>query len=607
MEPRKLSLMGKLIKDNKWYFLAALICTVLTVIIEFITPIILAETTDYYLLGEASRMPAFINDWIDSLGGREFMAKNLWIAGLALVGLNVLNGVFGFIKGRTQAIAGENVSLTLREKLYNHIQKLPFAYHVKAETGDLVQRCTSDVETVRRFLSMQLMQVVNAVLMIAIALFYMFNENVKITLISMVMIPGLFLFAWLFFKWVIKNFRLSDEAEGKMSAVLQENLTGVRVVRAFGQQEYEVEKFEKVSEDFRKKTFKLCNLLAVYWATSDAMSMLQSMFTLLACVYFAIQGEITVGALIIFTSYIWKLLFPIRQLGRILSDAGKSKVALDRIQEILGVPEEPAEPGAVKPSLKGDIVFDHVTFGYDEGRDVLKDMSFTIPKGKTVAILGATGSGKSTVVHLIQRLFDVKQGEIRIGGTPINQIDRYYLRSKVGLVLQEPFLYSKTLKENVAIARKNASEDEIDQAVMDAAAKEFILASDKGYETLVGERGVTLSGGQKQRIAIARTLMKDNDILIFDDSLSAVDTETDAQIRAALKKRSKDTTTIIISHRIVTLSQADWILVMEDGKITEQGTHDQLTHSGGLYSRIFNIQSALEEEFKEENGSYATV
>jgi ATP-binding cassette subfamily B protein len=607
MEQRKPRLMGKLISDNKRYFIAALVCTVFTVAIEFITPIILAETMDHYLLGKPSRMPGFVNAWIEALGGRDFMAGHLWIAGIALVLLNVLNGVFGYIKGRTQAIAGENVSLTLRERLYSHIQRLPYAYHVKAETGDLVQRCTSDVETVRRFLATQMMQVVNALLMVAIALGYMFSENVKITLISMIMIPGLFLFAWLFFRWVIKNFRLSDEAEGKMSAVLQENLTGVRVVRAFGQQEYEVEKFDQASSDFRKKTFKLCNLLAVYWATSDLMSMLQSMMTLLACVYFAIQGEITVGALIIFTSYIWKLLFPIRQLGRILSDAGKSKVALDRIQEILGVPEEPAEPEAIKPSLKGDIVFDHVTFGYDSGKDVLRDMSFTIPAGKTVAILGATGSGKSTVAHLIQRLFDVKDGEIRIGGTPINQIDRYYLRSRVGLVLQEPFLYSKTLKENVGIALRDASDADIDRAVTDAAAKEFILNSDKGFDTLVGERGVTLSGGQKQRIAIARTLMKDNDILIFDDSLSAVDTETDAQIRAALKKRSKDTTTIIISHRVVTLSQADLILVMEDGKITEQGTHNELIHSGGLYSRIFNIQSALEEEFKEEKNSYAAV
>ncbi|MBQ9264202.1 MAG: ABC transporter ATP-binding protein [Clostridia bacterium] len=607
MQDRKTRLMGRLIRENKGHFLAALVCTVFTVIIEFITPILLAETLDYYLQGKPSRMPGFVNAWIDSLGGPAFMARNLWMVGLALVGLNLLSGVFSFGKGRAQSVAGENVSLTLREQLYSHIQKLPFSYHVKAETGDLVQRCTSDVETVRRFLSMQLMQVVNAVMMIAFALFYLFRENVKIAWISMVMLPGLFLFAFLFFKWVVKNFRLSDEAEGKMSAVLQENLTGVRVVRAFGQQEYEVEKFEKVSSDFRKKTFKLCNLLAVYWATSDLLSMVQSMLTLLACVYFAIRGEITVGTLIIFTSYIWKLLFPIRQLGRILSDAGKSSVALGRIDEILRLPEEPAEPDAIKPSLKGDIVFDHVTFAYDEGRDVLKDMSFTIPAGKTVAILGATGSGKSSVVHLIQRLFEPQKGEIRIGGTDIQKIDRYYLRSRVGLVLQEPFLYSKTLRENVAIAAKNATGEQIDRAVTDAAAKEFILGSDKGFDTLVGERGVTLSGGQKQREAIARTLIKDYDIQSFDDSLSAVDTETDAMIRAALKKRSRDTTTIIISHRIVTLSQADWILVIEDGRVAQQGTHDELIHQDGLYARIFNIQSALEEEFKEENKGYATV
>lgn len=607
MQSRKLRLTGKLMRDNKWYFLTALICTVFTVVIEFVTPIVLAETLDYYLQGKPSRMPGFINAWVDSLGGPEFMAKNLWIVGLALVGLNLLSGAVSFTKGRAQAIAGENVSLTLRERLYSHIQRLPFSYHVKAETGDLVQRCTSDVETVRRFLAMQLMQVVNAVMMIGFALFYLLRENVQITLISMILVPALFLFVWLFFKWVIKNFRLADESEGRLSAVLQENLTGVRVVRAFGRQEYEVEKFEEANQDLRKKNFRICNLLAVYWATSDAMSMVQSMLTLLTCIFFAIRGEITIGTLTIFTSYVGKLLWPIRQLGRILSDAGKSSVAMERIDEILRQPTEPEEPNALKPSLKGDIVFDHVTFSYADGREVLKDMSFTIPQGKTVAILGATGSGKSSVVHLIQRLFEPQQGEIRIGSTPIQQIDRSYLRSHVGLVLQEPFLYSKTLKENVAIAVRNASDEAIDQAVQDAAAKAFILESDKGFETVVGERGVTLSGGQKQRVAIARTLMKDNDILIFDDSLSAVDTETDAQIRAALKRRSKDTTTIIISHRIVTLSQADLILVMEDGRVTEQGTHDQLIHSDGLYSRIFNIQTALEEEFKEEKTGYAAV
>ncbi|MCR4886610.1 MAG: ABC transporter ATP-binding protein/permease [Clostridiales bacterium] len=605
MNRRTIGLLARLVRENGRYFFWALIFTVFTVVIEYLTPIVLAETLDYYLQGKPSRMPGFVNAWVDSLGGPGFMAKNLWIAGLALVILNVVGGAFNFGKGRLQSIAGENVSLSLRERLYTHIQNLPFAYHVKAETGDLVQRCTSDVETVRRFLSMQLMQVANALMMVAFAVFYLFRENAKIALISMVMVPALFLFAWLFFRWVVKSFRLADEAEGKMSAVLQENLTGVRVVRAFGQQEHEVEKFEAVSGDYKKKSFRICVLLAVYWATGDLISMVQSMMTLLACVFFAVRGEITVGTLIIFTSYIWKLLFPIRQLGRILSDAGKSSVAMERIDEVMREKEEPEEKDALKPSLRGDIVFDRVTFGYDESHPVLRDMSFTIPAGKTVAILGATGSGKSTLVHLLQRLFDVKNGEIRIGETPISRIDRKYLRSRVGLILQEPFLYSKTLKENVTIASPNATDAEIDRAVTDAAAKEFIEDSEKGYDTVVGERGVTLSGGQKQRVAIARTLMKDSDILIFDDSLSAVDTETDARIREALKERKQGVTTLIISHRIVTLSQADRILVLEDGRITQQGTHAELIREDGLYQRIFRIQSDLEDEFKEENTAYA--
>ena len=341
-------------------------------------------------------------------------------------------------------------------------------------------------------------------------------------------------------------------------------------------------------------------LLNVDWSASDGMSMTQTGLTLIMCVIFAARGEITVGTLVVFTGFIGKLLWPIRQLGRILSDAGKNFVSIERIDEILRQPVEPEEPNAVKPPLTGDIVFDHVTFGYDGKRSVLNDMSFTIPAGKTVAILGATGSGKSSVVHLIQRLFTPQQGKITIGGTDIQTIDRAYLRSRVGLVLQEPFLYSKTLRENVGIARQAPQMDEIERAARDAAALSFILESENGWDTVVGERGVTLSGGQKQRVAIARTLMKQNDVLIFDDSLSAVDTETDAAIRRALRERSRNTTTIIISHRVVTLSQADLILVIENGRVTQQGTHRQLIAQPGLYSRIFSIQTALEEEFRQE-------
>jgi ATP-binding cassette subfamily B protein len=283
-------------------------------------------------------------------------------------------------------------------------------------------------------------------------------------------------------------------------------------------------------------------------------------------------------------------------MGGILSDAGKSSVAMNRIREILTQPIEPEEKDALTPPLDGDIVFDHVTFGYDGGRVVMNDMNFTIPAGKTTAILGATGCGKSSLVHLLQRLYDVDEGKgtVSIGGVDIRSIDRKYLRTRVGLVLQENFLYSRTLKENISIAVPDATDEMIDRAVTDACAKDFILKSDKGFDTVVGERGVTLSGGQKQRIAIARTLIKDSDILIFDDSLSAVDTETDAAIRKALKQRSKNVTTLIISHRVTTLSQADHILVMEDGRITQQGSHDELVKQPGLYSRIFNIQSSQE-------------
>ena len=596
MNKRTWRLMTQLLGKNKWLFVGAAACTVLSVAMDYLTPLLLAETLDYYLSDKASTMPALINRWVDALGGPAFMARNLWLVGLILVAVNVLGGVFSYGKARLQSMAGENVALDLRERLYHHIQHLPFSYHVKAETGDLIQRCTSDVDTVRKTLSNQLMAIFWSVTMVVVALSVLFAKDWRLALLSMIMVPALFLFAYMFFGWVHKSFTKADEAEGKMSAVLQENLTGVRVVRAFGQQQYEVEKFDQVNDDYCKKNFISSKLLAVYWSVSDALSMTQSFITLLVCVFFAVRGDITVGTMIVFTSYVGKLLWPIRQLGRTLSDLSKSFVALSRIDEVLREEEEPAEPDAIKPSLRGDIVFDHVTFGYDHQRDVLSDMSFTIPQGKTVAILGATGSGKSSIVHLLQRLFTPTKGKITIGGVDIATIDRSYLRSRVGLVLQEPFLYSKSIRDNVGIAVKAPSQEQIDAAARDAAALNFILQSESGWETVVGERGVTLSGGQKQRVAIARTLMKQNDILIFDDSLSAVDTETDAAIRKALKEHSKDTTTIIISHRIVTLSQADLILVVEDGRITQQGTHAELIRQAGLYGRIFNIQTALEEE-----------
>lgn len=577
--------MLSLIGQNWTHFLWALIATIMMVIIGFLTPLLLSEIVDSILGSEPFTMPDFLMNPINALGGRDFLRQNLWIPALALILMNVVNGVFTFIKGRSSAIASENIARKLRNDLYRHLQHLPFAYHVKAQAGELIQRCTSDVDTIRRFLAVQVMEVVNTVLMVVIAMSILLPRSVPITLYSLILVPPLFCFATWFFKMVHKSFEVADEADGVLNAVLQENLSGVRVVRAFGQQEREVEKFDRVNNDLRKKNLRLNELLAIYWGGGDAISMTQTLLTLVVCIIYACNGWITVGTLIVFTSTLGMLLFPIRQLGRTLSDAGKAMVSMKRVQAILHEEAEPDEPNALKPDLHGDIVFDHV--------------SFTIPAGKTAAVLGGTGSGKSTMMYLLQRLYTPTNGKITIGGVDIQQIDRKYLRAHVGLILQEPFLYSKSIRENVGITAPEQEAERIEHAADIASASGFIAKADKGWETVVGERGVTLSGGQKQRIAIARTLLKDNNILIFDDSLSAVDTETDAQIRAALRHEQKDVTTLIISHRVTTLSQADLILVLENGQITQQGTHAELCSQPGLYQRINSIQNALEEELTQ--------
>ena len=595
--------MLSLIGQNWTHFLWALIATIMMVIIGFLTPLLLSEIVDSILGSEPFTMPDFLMNPINALGGRDFLRQNLWIPALALILMNVVNGVFTFIKGRSSAIASENIARKLRNDLYRHLQHLPFAYHVKAQAGELIQRCTSDVDTIRRFLAVQVMEVVNTVLMVVIAMSILLPRSVPITLYSLILVPPLFCFATWFFKMVHKSFEVADEADGVLNAVLQENLSGVRVVRAFGQQEREVEKFDRVNNDLRKKNLRLNELLAIYWGGGDAISMTQTLLTLVVCIIYACNGWITVGTLIVFTSTLGMLLFPIRQLGRTLSDAGKAMVSMKRVQAILHEEAEPDEPNALKPDLHGDIVFDHVSFAYpDDNVPVLRDVSFTIPAGKTAAVLGGTGSGKSTMMYLLQRLYTPTSGKITIGGVDIQQIDRKYLRAHVGLILQEPFLYSKSIRENVGITAPEQEAERIEHAADIASASGFIAKADKGWETVVGERGVTISGGQKQRSSIARALMKDAPILLLDDALSAVDTDTERQILDNLHRLRKGRTTIIVAHRISTIQDADHILVLDEGKVEEYGTHEELLNNGKLYASLYRKQQ-LEKELHEEGGA----
>ena len=599
-------------KGSGLKYLGSVFSVAMSVLTSFLTPLLIAgavdAVTDTMNGASASpvNLPGFMAGWFDARGGAEYLARHIWIVALMVVAVSLVGGLFQYLRGKWSAEASEAIAEKMRTRLYRHLLDMDYDFHVKAQTGDLIQRCTTDVDTVRRFLASQVIEIFRTVIMVVLALWLMASIHVKLTLISLILIPPLFGLAFWFFHWVQKLFRDADEADGALSTMLQESLSGVRVVRAFGRQRYESDRFNARADDMHDKNIRISYVMATYWAGSDMLSMLQTGMTLLFGILYATRGEITTGNVLTFVSYISMLIWPIRQLGRILQDLGKSMVAMRRCYEILDAKPESDTPGASEAPLYADIEFRHVSFNYDSKHPVLKDVSFTAKAGQTVAILGATGSGKSTMMNLLQRLYDVSGGEITIGERNINTIEKKYLRSRVGYVLQEPFLYSRSIRDNLAITEADAPEASIQRAADITRSSGFIGQFKEGYDTMVGERGVTLSGGQKQRIAIARTLLRDNDILILDDSLSAVDTETDRAIREALKEgrgmHGRVPTTFIISHRLTTLADADLILVLEDGRIAQQGRHEDLIHQEGLYQKVYRIQAALEDELKQEVG-----
>ena len=516
----------------------------------------------------------------------------LSMAGFVFV-FALLRGLCSFLRINLASAATERSVKNLRNRLYNHIQLLPYAYHTQAKTGNLIQRCTSDIETIRLALYSQMMDTVSSVFLIIYTVFLMRQSNSKLTLTSFTVMPCIFLFSVIFFKIIGKQFKIGAEREAAMTTTIQENLTGIRVVKAFMRQQYEIEKFNAKSEAYRNQNLKLVRSFALFWSIADFLSATQTFIIILYGSFLAYRSEISVGTLVAFITYVGMLVQPIRNLGRIISNIGKAFVSANRIEEILKEKPEELFPSNERPEIKGNIVFDSVSFAYpgEENSPALKNISFSIKQGQTVAILGPTGSGKSSLVHLLARLYEYSSGSIKIDGIELNTIDKGWIRSKIGLVLQEPFLYGKTIMENIKLAVPETSDSEAERYSKTASLDREIAYFADGYSTIVGERGVSLSGGQKQRLAIARTLIKNSPILIFDDSLSAVDMKTDTQIRAALKEEGKNKTVIIISHRIATIKDADMIIVLEDGKISAQGTHDELARRDGLYKRIYDIQS----------------
>ena len=589
-----------LMKDNRRYFIGAVIMAALATLSFMAPPLIIKMTVDSILDGQPLSVPFALEAMVRWVGGISVLSRNIWICSAAIVALSLVNGLFAYLRGRWTAQGSENIAKYLKDTLYKQLQRLPYDYHVNAQTGDLIQRCTSDVETIRRFLSAHLVEGIRILFIIGFSLTIMSGINGFMTILSIAVMPLVLVLSFVFFKRITAVFKLTDEKEGELQTVLQENLSGVRVVRAFGRQRYEVDKFESKNTEFRDLGIKMTYEFAYFWSGSDFLCFIQIALVLFIGIYFAFNGTISLGSMLLFNTYVGMLIFPMRQLARILSEMGRMGVSLGRVYEIINTAPENETEGAMPHPLHGDIVFDHVSFAYESKKPVLNDLSFRIKAGETIALLGATGSGKSTIMHILLRLYDYKSGSITINGKELRSIEKSWLRSRVGIVLQEPFLFSKTISENIRMARYDAEDEEVYEASRVAAVHDVIMGFEKGYDTLVGERGITLSGGQKQRVAIARMLIRNSDILIFDDSLSAVDTETDAQIRAALKDKRAGVITFIISQRITTLMEADRIFVIENGSLADSGTHGELIGREGLYSRIWAIQNMLEDEFEAE-------
>ncbi|MBM4427042.1 MAG: ABC transporter ATP-binding protein [Chloroflexi bacterium] len=528
----------------------------------------------------------------------------LWI-GLGFILLAFVEGGGAFLSGRLAAYTAEGITRRLRDFLFDHIQRLSFSYHSATPTGDLIERVTSDVDALRRFFSEQAIGVGRIVLLFFINWFAILYINVKLGWLSVIVIPPILLVSLWFFKKVTKAYEDYQAQEAILSTTLQENLTGVRVVKAFARQDYEKEKFDKDNWGKYIKGKFLLLMHSLFWPLSDIVLGAQMLFGFVYAAFMAINGEITVGDYVAYVGLVVWLIFPIRNLGRIIVQTSTGMVSYQRLMDITKQAREDLDGGSIQPTgpVRGEIEFKDVSFIYSDGtHEVIKDVSFHIQPGQSIGLLGSTGSGKTSLVNLLPRFHDYTSGKILVDGVDLKDYPRKYLREQIGIVQQEPFLFSRSIRENIlyGVGRK-VTQDEIEAAAKAAAVHDVIVGFPDGYNTVVGEKGVTLSGGQKQRVTVARTILKNPRILILDDSTSSVDTETEASIREALNELMEHRTTFIIAHRIQSVMNADLILVLDKGKVVQKGTHeDLLKDENGMYHKIYDIQTRIDEELEQE-------
>ncbi len=583
------------LKGEKIRLFFVFVFVFLSSIVTLLTSLVISYTIDS-IINDKETTNFLLIQLENLLGGKAYIQGHLYVLAIVLIVIAFLSALFMFLRYYNQTIVAENLNRNIKNHLYTHIEYLPFSYHKRVQTGDLVQRCTSDVDKIRTFFSGQLEEIVGTITSAIFALIIMFSLNTKLSIIVMFTFPIVFGICFYFFKVIQKQFLATDEKEAALTVQIGEALNGVRVIKAFNKERYELDKFLKSSNEYKDIASKMIVSLGYNWGFSYMACMLGVLAIILVGINLVSSGEISTGNFLVFITYETVILNQIRNLGRILSDFGKVMISCHRLAEILDEKIEDLDAG-ICPDLNGDIVFDHVYFKYDDDdAQILRDINLTIKKGETVAIIGPTGSGKSSLIQLLDRLYDVNSGAIYINGYNINEISKGYLRRNVGVVLQESFLFSKTILDNIKTSNENVDYKAVEKACKIASVDEVIKSFDNGYKTIVGEKGVTLSGGQKQRIAIARTIVNNTPILVFDDSLSAVDAKTDSEIRRSLKVLGEASTMIIITQRVASAKDADKIVVIEDGVITQIGKHDELVNKEGLYKRINAIQNQTYRE-----------
>lgn len=543
-------------------------------------------------------VPQIIKDAIDN-GLATGQASALFIAGGLILAIALIRGVAGFGQRYFGEWLTHRVAYDLRNHFYNSVQGLPFSFHDRTQTGDLMSRATSDITETERFIGIGLMDLLSTLLLLVGVIVAMFLESVELAMLALIPVPVLVWSTLRFGGTVRPLFKLIQEQMGVLSTVMQESMTGIRVVKAFAREPHELQKFDAANDEWFDRRYSLIQIWANNWP----------FFTfLVACSIFlllwfggpqTLAGEITVGSLFALISYVLLLSGPVQRLGFLVNLAATAGASASRVFEMIDMPNEVVDaPDAIPlPEARGEVEFRHVSFAYREGQSILKDINLQAAPGQTIALIGPTGSGKSTITNLIPRFYDASEGEVLVDGVDVRRLRLKELRRHIGIVLQDPFLFSQTIGENIAYGRPDASFEEIVAAAEAARAHDFILNTPDGYDTRVGERGVTLSGGQKQRIAIARALLTDPRILILDDSTSSVDTETEHLIQEALAILMEGRTTFVIAQRLLTLKQADCILVLDHGEIVERGTHEELLTNDGLYKRIYDLQLKDQEEF----------